>query len=204
MLVGISGKAQSGKDTFARFFMFEYGVRTGRKFSYAPMLYSMDGISAISSIELKKFADALKQMVTLLTGVGRSKLEEEEVKNTSLGPEWDDMTPRDMLQRLGTDLIRNQLHKDAWVNALFSTYDDLQSKWIITDMRFPNEAQAVRDRGGLLVRVERPDIKLMDHESETGLDDWTDWDLVFDNDKKFDKVQHFARELVFDMFDEKS
>ena len=202
MLIGISGKAQSGKDTFARFFMYEYGVRTGRKFSYKPMHYGMEGMQSTSGIEVRKFADKLKEMVTLLTGIGKEQLEHEDVKSTALGEEWDGITPREMLQKLGTDLIRNQLNDKAWINALFNQFDPLMSKWVVTDVRFPNEALCIKSRGGLLVRVNNPNVKLMDHVTETALDDWKMWDLEFDNDKDLDKVQHFAGQLVSEMFKE--
>jgi hypothetical protein len=54
--------------------------------------------------------------------------------------------------------------------------DDEQPRlpnWIITDCRFPNEAQAVKDKGGLVIRIDRPGIKpINDHPSEIALDNW--------------------------------
>ena len=45
--------------------------------------------------------------------------------------------------------------------------------WIITDTRFPNEAQAIKDRGGIIIRIDRPGVKpINNHPSEIGLDDW--------------------------------
>jgi hypothetical protein len=92
------------------------------------------------------------------------------------------MTVRDFLQKLGTDAIRDGLHTNAWVNALMSDYkaidynDDVQHEypnWIVTDTRFPNEAQAIKDAGGIVIRVDRPLVKpINDHPSEIGLDDW--------------------------------
>ena len=92
------------------------------------------------------------------------------------------MTVRDFLQKLGTDAIRDGLHTNAWVNALMADYkkidynDDEQPEypnWIITDTRFPNEAQAIKDAGGLVIRVDRPGVKpINDHPSEVGLDSW--------------------------------
>lgn len=93
-------------------------------------------------------------------------------------------TPRMLLQKIGTDLFRNQLHPNIWVNALFVDYKSkfadrdgfVTSKlengivkwkpdpisepfhypnWIITDIRFQNEADAVTERGGKLIKVIR-------------------------------------------------
>lgn len=96
------------------------------------------------------------------------------------------MTVRDFLQKLGTDALRNGLHDNVWVNALMADYkpewttnegkhDPLQEfpNWIITDVRFPNEAQAIKDKGGIIIRVDRPGVKpINDHPSEIGLDGW--------------------------------
>ena len=73
-------------------------------------------------------------------------------------------TPRLLLQIIGTEYIRDKVHPNAWVNALFSDYRDKvdfdnnlpkSSSWIITDMRFPNELEAVKSRGGITIRVDR-------------------------------------------------
>ncbi len=97
-------------------------------------------------------------------------------------------TPRLLLTQMGTECGRDILHPNLWVNALFSQYnptgefnyiDDktIYPKWIITDLRFPNEMKAVRDRDGITIRVERqvdsknrPIIRENEHESETALD----------------------------------
>lgn len=68
------------------------------------------------------------------------------------------MTPRLFMQLLGTDFGRNMIHPDIWVNSTMNDYDrDYQrgQEWIITDVRFPNEIQAIKDRGGVVVRVNR-------------------------------------------------
>lgn len=92
------------------------------------------------------------------------------------------MTVREFLQKLGTDGLRNGLHENTWVNALMCDYIgmyDLDTdrttypNWVITDTRFPNEAQAIKDAGGIIIRVDRPGVSATnDHPSETSLDDW--------------------------------
>lgn len=144
--------------------------------------------------EVKKFAGKLKQVATLLTGI--TDLENQSTKASSLGPEWGNMTVRDLLQRLGTDAVRDGLHPDAWVNALMADYktesfsgyigdtrfDIDASHWIITDCRFPNEAKAVKRFGGKVIRVNRTGIgPVNNHLSETALDNWN-FDAVIEND----------------------
>lgn len=104
---------------------------------------------------------------------------------------------REFLQKLGTDAIRDSLHTNAWVNALMADYTPTQVQWsdgpiggykdgpmpnwIITDTRFPNEAQAIKDKDGLVIRVDRPGVKpINNHPSEVGLDSW-DFDYKIAN-----------------------
>ena len=112
------------------------------------------------------------------------------------------LTVREFLQNLGTNALRNGLHDNVWVNALMADYKDVNQgddglihekygehdvtivpnpifwseyypNWIITDTRFPNEAQAIKDKEGIVIRVDRPGVKpINDHPSETGLDNW--------------------------------
>lgn len=100
------------------------------------------------------------------------------------------MTVREFLQKLGTDALRRGLHTNTWVNALMADYEGLYDidtdrttwpNWIITDTRFPNEAQAIKNADGIIIRVDRPGIKpINNHPSEVGLDDW-DFDYKIAN-----------------------
>lgn len=76
------------------------------------------------------------------------------------------LTPRKLLQLLGTECGREIIHPNIWVNSLFADYvggynpkfEDREDKldmpnWIITDVRFPNEVKSIKDRGGVVIRV---------------------------------------------------
>lgn len=124
------------------------------------------------------------------------------------------MTVREFLQKLGTDGLRDGLHENVWVNALMSDYipDDVQwsdgpiggyepgtefPNWIITDTRFPNEAEAIRKKDGILIRVERPGVKpINNHPSETSLDDYK-FDHYVPNDGSVEdlaeKIKHILQ-----------
>lgn len=163
MIIGLSGYLKSGKDTAGRMITDMY-----------------------SSFKVKKFADKLKEMAALMLGVPREMFEDQEYKDSYLPKEWDyydwdnnkmtQMTVREFLQRFGTDAIRNMVHMDAWVNAAMSGYKE-GDNWLFTDVRFPNEAQAIKNKGGVVIRLNRypPGVSpvFMDmHESEKSLDDW--------------------------------
>jgi len=129
-----------------------------------------------------------------------------------MGPDWD-MTYREFLQKLGTEAMRDGLHTNVWVNALFADYRGPKmseynpSNWIITDMRFPNELEAVVERKGITVRVVRPhgytnphtgeykEMPLSYHTSETALDD-AEFDYEITNDGSIDDLIEKVRQIL--------
>ena len=117
-------------------------------------------------------------------------------------------TIRFLLQFIGTNLFRNQLHPDIWVNSLMAEYksklssnnpvDDLDweprfiyPNFIITDTRFENELEAVKKREGITIRVNRPGLTKSNHLSETSLDSAT-FDFIINNDKN---IKHLINEV---------
>lgn len=152
-----------------------------------------------SGWEIKKFAQKLKEIASILTGISVDKFEDQEFKRQPLDRSWTypiqlhgeerwvEMTVREFLQRLGTNSIRNNLHSNTWVNALFSDYlkypkwdnsefKDVYPNWVITDVRFPNEYEAIKLRGGIIIRkfgAEEFSSAIQNlHESETALDNY--------------------------------
>lgn len=113
------------------------------------------------------------------------------------------MTVRELLQKLGTEAMRNGLHPDTWVNALMSEfipysargseYEEVASRWIITDTRFPNEARAIKKRGGVVIRINR-DIGNGSHPSETALDDYN-FDYIIDNNGSMEDLISSVRHM---------
>lgn len=86
---------------------------------------------------------------------------------------------RVFLQRLGV-AIRQHVDPDAWVKAALRHVRP-GGRYVITDVRFPNEAQAIKDAGGYIVRVTRPGVEAVNaHVSETALDGW-DFDAFLVN-----------------------
>ncbi len=92
-----------------------------------------------------------------------------------------------LLQWLGTEWGRT-INPDLWVSILTEDLKTKTGNLYITDCRFKNEVQALRDNGFKLFRVERPDeerikagASLMTHASERDLDDFDDYDAVLNN-----------------------
>jgi hypothetical protein len=126
-IIGISGKYGSGKSTFSSYFLTRHPQ------------YSRHS-----------FADCLRDVVCLMTNTDVELSRTKEGKNTFL-PKWN-LTIGQLLQKIGTVGIRSVI-EDAWVMALFERFDE-HSLWIIDDVRFPNEADAIRAAGGIILRFE--------------------------------------------------
>jgi hypothetical protein len=177
MIISITGKIGSGKDTIADIIM-----------QYTPY----------HDWEIKKFAGKLKDIAEILSGVPKINFEDQEFKKQDMGPNWG-MTYRDLLQKLGTEAMRNGLHKNVWVNALFSDYKGQQNadgsfshpNWLITDTRFPNELEAAKTHNGITIKVVRESGNTIGttHASETALDDYTKWDYVVDNNGSLEDLK---------------
>lgn len=96
----------------------------------------------------------------------------------------DRLTPREFLKLLSIDCGKQTIHPNIWVNALFADYkkgsicdciiheksdgcyrcdytgyETSPDKWIITDVRFPNEVKAIRNRGGIVIKIGKPNKK---------------------------------------------
>jgi len=255
-LIAISGRQNSGKDTvgsIAQFLLHTEGIWDRKTFD----IYQTRPSKGVASNwqhywEIKKFAGKLKQIATLLTGVPIEKWEDQEFKKTFMPEEWSKerqlyecdqnnrdgyavlpMTYREFLQKLETEAVRNGLHDNTWVNALFvdykltrrkvedEEYESVLPNWIITDMRFPNEFDAVKQHKGFTVKVEREfpcavcKLTLADrrgqpcydiacplgrpnkglHESETALDGYA-FDYVINNNSDIETLVKEVRKML--------
>jgi hypothetical protein len=105
---------------------------------------------------------------------------------------------RDLLQRLGTECGRELISQNIWVDATFNRMAP-DSNYVISDMRFPNEASAILSRGGSLLRIVRPGTGPANgHKSETALDDW-EFDTIVNGgtQEQFEnKVREYASRFL--------
>jgi hypothetical protein len=173
-IIGISGKIGSGKDTVGKIIQYLTANEEVKQVTTLEEWLDSDDLNGRDfNWKIKKFAGKLKQIASLLTGVDVKNFEDQDFKQQQMPEDWN-MTYRTFLQNLGTEAMRDGLHTNVWVNALFADYKPYNEKetlasssgfkleteliypnWIITDMRFPNELKAVKDRGGITIRVER-------------------------------------------------
>jgi len=210
MIIGICGFIGSGKDTIADFLVNFHGFRR------------------------ESFANTLKDAVSAVFGWDRTLLE----GRTKEAREWREqvdswwaerlsmphLTPRWILQYWGTEVCRRAFHDDIWIAALENKLRTSEDDVVISDCRFSNEIEAIRNAGGKVIRVlrgpepewyqnavnvnqgrgnmswmiSRERLKtLRIHASETS---WvgTDFDAVLDNNGTLDHLYQQVRQLVID------
>jgi hypothetical protein len=184
-LLGFGHKARQGKNTAALAFL---------------ELCPID-----SNAGLFAFGEALKKEVkkACLQYGGADKLIAA-WKESGLMPDWvhhEYGKERTLYQWWGTNFRRAQDER-YWLKKIQKTFDASRPDVaLITDVRFPNEAEYVHSLGGILVKVTRtakPDVLVPEHPSEQALDGYTGWDfeLIADSVKDLeDKTRQLYREL---------
>lgn len=140
MILGVTGFIGSGKDTIADYLCTFYGFK---RLSFAGSL--KDAISSIFGWDRE-----------LLEGTTKTSREWREKRDEwwseKLGKE---ITPRWILQYWGTEVCRNGFHPDIWVASVENKLRNAKDNIVITDCRFANEVQAIKNANGITCRVER-------------------------------------------------
>ena len=176
MLIGITGQKFSGKSTVAK------------------MLSDMLNYRVVS------FADKLKDVTCVLSGCTREDLENYDFKESVLVPDHlkpycgnvEFPTYRAFLQHFGSEVMRG-VNDNIWIDCTLSNCGD---NCIVSDCRFPNEAKAVKARGGIVIKVVRPDAKAEDsHQSETRIDEIVP-DIIIENNSDLKALQGNVSALV--------
>lgn len=140
MIIGVCGFIGAGKDTVADYLVNLHGFRRD------------------------SFAGSLKDAVSAVFGWDRVLLE----GRTKHSREWREqpdawwsdrlgrpVTPRWILQQWGTEVCRRGFHDDIWIASLENKLRSCQDDVVISDCRFPNEIQAIKSAGGVVVWVQR-------------------------------------------------
>lgn len=198
MIIGISGKAQSGKDTVCKMIVYtiwyyNYSQRL-QPFSlehYNNTYEKFGDVIDFTCWYKTSFANKLKQCLSNILNVSISKFEDNEFKKSEV--EWLGITVRELLQKFGT-AIRNEVSNDFWVKACLNNLEK-DDDYLITDVRFKSEAKGIKDLEGIIVRVNREGAGAGNHISEIDLDDYP-FDYVINNDGDMEdlllKVKEFC------------
>lgn len=156
MLIGLSGKLQSGKDTVAEYLIKKYNFNR------------------------LAFADKLKEMARDLFLWNGEK----------------DAYGRKLLQDVGMKM--REIKDDVWINYILRKIDT-NKNYIITDVRYQNEANSLLKFGAILWRIER-NLKRQDetnkHQSEIDLDDYKYFNHIIHNNSTIDDLYVKVDELL--------
>lgn len=142
-LLAIAGFKGSGKDTIGDYLCSEY------------------------NFQKDSFAAPLKDAVSNIFGWDRTLLEGDTVKSREWREQIDswwaerlgilDLSPRKVLQLVGTEVFRQNFHDKMWLLSLERRFLDTTTNMVVTDARFQNELGLVRDLGGMTIAVLRGD-----------------------------------------------
>lgn len=172
MIIGISGKAGSGKDTAAKMLEVLYA---NPDISYEDFVNKR--YKNFADIQIVHFADTLKETAQVLFRIGEWETNTQEGKKTTIN--WIGKTVRELLQGIGQGL-RDAIDPNLWVKILFANTEGW-SNYIIADVRYPNEVYAIKERNGILLRIDRKGAGAGNHSSETALDNYKEWDVHIEN-----------------------
>lgn len=145
IIIGVSGKKRHGKDTVADYLVENYGFKK------------------------LVLADVLKNAIKVLFGMSDEQLwgDKKEIKDEFWG-----YSPREIMQILGTDLIREQFDKDFFTKSIKrDILNSSHDRFVISDVRFKNELEMINSIGGTVIRITRDIENKDEHVSEKDLDD---------------------------------
>lgn len=178
MLIGLSGYARSGKDTVAELLCLNYGYKR------------------------VSFADPMRQALYVLS----PKLDNivrlsEYVDDYGWDVAKQNQEVRRLLQVFGTEVGRKMFGLDFWINiALKDLSGDTQV--VISDVRFPNEADAIAKLGGSMWRINRKNHSAVNgHASEHAMDNYMFNHVIYNDgtlDDLSDEVFMLAKHLGLD------
>lgn len=189
MIVGLSGYARSGKDEAAK------------------------GLVNNMGFERRAFADKLREFIYRLNPVVTSPVWGEHLRLAEVIDQfgWDGYKEskygkevRELLQRLGTECGRELISDTVWIDATLGDNRIMipEPKIVVADVRFPNEFDAIVNRGGMMLRIHRPGIEPANaHVSETALDNYSDFfDADIVNDGSINDLHDKVRSAVAKFF----
>lgn len=178
-IIGVSGTMRTGKDSVA-LLLKEFGYERA---SFADPLRKL-ALDIDPYILLQGAPDDIKSERLVAAYSGSGAILYSDLIST-IGYERAKEIPdfRRFLQRLGTEGIRGNFGQDAWVNLFKKqVMGSPGAKFVAPDCRFPNEAAAIREMGGVIWRTVRPGYGGGTHPSESMVDEITpDVTLVADN-----------------------
>jgi len=150
-LIALTGAAKSGKSTIAKYLSKGTDSRYG---THVPFVRA-------------RFSGTLKKMLMQIPDVTEDMIEgslKEEPQEIFGG-----RTPREVMQTLGTEWGRDSVYSKIWLDAWERSVSNL-TYVVVEDLRYLNEAELIKNRGGKIWRIKRPDYQCIGHISETEME----------------------------------
>ncbi len=164
MLIGLAGRARSGKDTAAAVLAREFGLY---RHAFADPMKRM-----LEQVFGNNFVDGDRERIDPISGVSYRKLMQ------TLGTEWGRAIHPELWTRVAKAKWEWVKEGMPWETSLGKCSnlqlhnEDLNAGMIISDVRFDNEAEWIRSEGGIIVHVDRSNLEKVGvegHASEQGL-----------------------------------
>jgi hypothetical protein len=187
-LIGIMGKAGSGKDSFAARLVSHHGYR---RLAFAD--------------PLKELAVSLDPILQLDASWGGHHIRLTEILSSMAGWHQAKQLPavRQYLQNLGVS-VRDYVGEDSWIRAVANRAAFVPGPVVVTDVRFHNEADWIQRAHGALVRIVRPGLDDRDgHVSENELNARVANHVIV-NDKGLDSLHQTADLLAEQLIHEQA
>ena len=169
LTIGLGHYKRTGKDSFANFLLQACRERDPK-----------------FAIGKRSFAYKLKQICHEL--YDWAGLREPEYYETVEGEQYREIvlpeigkSPRQIWIDMGTKAVRRNVYEPTWLDYLLKGQHDLDVM-VISDVRFPNEAEAIRKSGGVLVKVVRPGYGPGPDMADRALLGYDGWDYVIGGD----------------------
>jgi hypothetical protein len=217
----ISGKMRSGKNQFAEYLqkelesrnlkvstdLFAKDLKNWCKEDFKKLSYVLANIAEEIKSKINMWVDT-RQLI--LGGDSVISSIESSINKLIIKDEnwYEDKTfiTRNILQLYGTEIFRNRVNENWWVNQIknrvISSDNDVI---IITDCRFPNEIEGMYDENyeTIVIRIIRnintPEY-IADHDSETALDNWQNWNYIVENNENLEILKNSVLNIVKDLF----
>lgn len=182
-IIGFAGRKQSGKTTCSEAILDFWNSTMPKELT----------------AKIYNFADPLKKDICInIFGMSYDQCYgSDDDKNSLTDLEWGGkkLTAREVMQFIGTDLFR-KMKDSIWADATIKKIkEESPSLAIIADCRFPNEVKAIKDAGGIVIKLNRNPCN-SDHISETALDvenyHPSNFDTVITNDRMDIQMQNYA------------
>lgn len=138
LLIAFAGRSGSGKDTAA---------------------FYISGLFSACNIKTLSFAEPIKRGLVELFGFPDMSFFEDRDKKESVHNRYSDKTPRQLMQWMGSDIFRNQVSSQHWIQLLERRVESMRMNKeadivIVTDVRFPDEVECIKNLGGTVIYID--------------------------------------------------